>query len=241
MEEIRCCISLIKDGVFYSGNPVANYGDLFTYKTSGDKFADTGYNFVTYIDEDEMCGIVAGNKLYGFTEDAMYTMPVSGGLVRVTAGAVKNGSIKGTGSFMPGNTANVKVKAKTNYRIKSLKLNGKAVSLKKNQTSCDLTLKALVKDQKVAAEFEKYKFKITVKKKGKGKVACAKTYEKGKTAKIKVKAKKGWYIKSINAGGKKIKVKKKAKKKTFKIKKIKKDITVKVVFKKAKKSKKKKK
>lgn len=234
-------ISLMKDGVFYSGNPVANYGDLFTYKTSGDKFADTGYNFVMYIDEDEMRGIVVGNKLYGFTEDAMYTMPVSGGLVRVTAGAVKNGSIKGTGSFMPGNTANVKVKAKTNYRIKSLKLNGKAVSLKKNQTSCDLTLKALVKDQKVAADFEKYKFKITVKKKGKGKVACAKTYEKGKTAKIKVKAKKGWYIKSINAGSKKIKVKKKAKKKTFKIKKIKKDITVKVVFKKAKKRKKKKK
>lgn len=231
-------ISLVKDGVFYSGNPAANYGDLFTYKITGDKFADTGYNFAAYIDDEEMRGIVAGNKLYGFTEDAMYKMPVQGGLVKVTAGAAKNGSISGTGSFMPGNTANVKVKAKANHRIRSLKLNGKAVSLKKNQTSHALTLKALAKDQKVAAEFEKYKFKVTVKKKGKGTVSGAKVYEKGKTAKINVKAKKGWYIKSIKSGGKAVKVKKKAKKKTFSITKIKKDVSVTVVFEKAKKSKK---
>jgi hypothetical protein len=55
---------------------------------------------------------------------------------------------------VPGNTATANVAADPGYRIKSLKLNGKAVEFAGNPTSYTLILKDLVADQLIAAEFE---------------------------------------------------------------------------------------
>lgn len=228
-------IGLIKGGIAYMGSPVLDYGDTFTYDIKKDEFKDTGYNFIDMIEAPEMNGIVVGPNLYGYFEGDTYRINVPSGLVSVSVSKTANGSISGNGGYMPGTTVKSTVKARKNFRIKTLKLNGKKVKLAKNTTSKVLTMKNITEDQYIGAAYEKYKFKVKVKKKGKGKVTGGKTYIKGKTATIKVKAAKGYYIKSIKQGKKKIKVKKNATSKKFKIKKIKKDWKVTVVFAKKKK------
>ena len=99
--------------------------------------------------------------------------------------------------------------------------------IKVSKDYMELTKKGIVNVHMV---FEKNKkVKVTVSKSGKGKVKGAGKYYVGTNVKIKVKAAKGYVIKSIKAG-KKIAVKKKATKKNFTIKKIKKATKVKVVF-----------
>ena len=230
-------LGLTRGGIVYTGMPAAHYGDAFTYSAGKDRFADTGYNYITDIDAAEMRGIAVGGSLYGFEDSKMYRMPVASGLVRVTTSKGKGGSVSGAGSYMPGETVRAAVSSAKNYKIDSLKVNGKAVKLKKNTVNRTVSLPNISADQKVEAKFKKYKAQVTVKTKGKGSVKGAGSYLLGKKVKLRVKAKKGWYIKSVKVGKKKIKLKKNAKKKTVVIKKIKKDTKVKVVFKKIKKKK----
>ena len=150
-------ISLIKGGLLYTGLPAENYGDMFTYRISGDSYADSGYNFINGISDTEIRGIAVGGTYYGFAEGYMYKRSVKSGLIRVKAAKSGHGRVKGTGSYVPGNTAKVKVKADRNYRIKSLKLNGKSIKLGKKQTSYTLKIKNLTKDQKVQATFVRLK------------------------------------------------------------------------------------
>lgn len=75
-------------------------------------------------------------------------------------------------------------------------------------------------------------FTLKVKKNRGGKVTGQTVVPAGSNAKFTVKAKKGYVIKSIKAGSKKIKVKKNTRKKTFVVKKVLKNQTVRVVFKK---------
>jgi len=147
-------ISLVKGGLLFTGQPVEDYGDVFFYTTDGDEFADSGYNFVGNLADGEMRGIAVGGTYYGFADGYVYQFPVESGLVEVAAAASPHGTVTGTGSFVPGNTATANVAADSGYRIKSLRLNGKAVELAGNPTSYALALKDLVEDQLIAAEFE---------------------------------------------------------------------------------------
>jgi len=227
-------ISLTKNGIVYTGVPAVNYGDTFVYDIGKDAFADSGYNFAQDISDTQPSSVAVGGTLFGTSDDTLYKMPIANGLVKVTTAKAKGGSVKGTGSYMPGSKATIKVTAAKFYEIKSLKQGKKTIKLGKNKRIRSFTIDPLTADQKITAKFQKYKVKVTVKKKGKGKVTGAKKYTAGATATIKVKAAKGYVIKSIRVGKKAVKVKKNARSRTFKIKKMAKNYKVTVVFKKAK-------
>lgn len=73
--------------------------------------------------------------------------------------------------------------------------------------------------------------KVKTSKKGKGTVTKTRSYVPGSKAKIKAKAKKGYYVKSIKVGSKTYKYKKKLRTRTVTVRKaITKDVTVKVIF-----------
>jgi hypothetical protein len=222
-------ISLVKDGLFYTGLPMMNYGDMLSYSLASDSFKDSGTNYAKEVSDIGLRGITVDDTFYGFADDMMYRLRVNSGFIKVTAAASRHGKVKGTGSYVPGSTVSATVKADTNYRIKSLKLNGKAVKLKKNQTSYTLTMKDITSEQKITPVFKKYKFGVTVEKTGKGKVTGAGNYLLGRKAKVKIRASKGWYIKSVKVGKKTVRVKNRA---TVRSLKIKKDAVIKVVFRK---------
>ena len=227
-----CLTGLAKGGLVYVGMPVCDYGDTFTYDAAKDKYADTGYNLnqTPYL-VDVVSGYVLGNKINLFDEEGLpMTAKVASGLVKVSETKKGSGTVKGARDYVPGNDATIKVKAGKNSHIKSITAGGKKIKVKKGATAKTFKIAKLLSDKKVKVVFEKNKkVKVTVSKSGKGKVKGAGKYYVGTNVKIKVKAAKGYVIKSIKAG-KKIAVKKKATKKNFTIKKIKKATKVKVVF-----------
>ena len=226
-------ISLVKSGILFTGGAVADYGDTFIYDVSENKFKDTGYNYIEAYDDAQIDAVAIGDTLYGFdrVERSAFTIPVESGFVRITTAATGKGKVTGTGWVAPGNDATVTIKASKNNHIKSIKVGSKSIKVKKNAKSQTVTINQPMTDQKVTATFEKDKqVKVTVKKTGKGKVTGAKKYYVGKNAKITAKAAKGYYIKSFKVGTKNVKIKGKPAKKTYTIKKIKKNTKVKVVF-----------
>ena len=228
-------ISLTKGGIVYTGIPAVDYGDTFKYDVAKDAFEDTGYNFITRLDADEIKGIAVGNQLFGTYDSVLYKMPVASGLISITAPKKTGGSVTGTGTFVPGSSTTIKVKTAKYYEIKSLYKGKTLVKAAKGKRSYSLALNPLTVSQKITANFQKYKVKITVKKKGKGTVTGAKTYTAGTTAKITAKAAKGYVIKSVYVGKKAMKVKKNAKSYTFSLKKLTKGYKVTVNFQKKKK------
>ena len=224
-------IGLVADGIIYLGSPMKDLGDSFIYNVSNDTFTDSGYNFVQKLsDAPIMNAVVLGSKAYGYVEE-LYSMPVKSGLVNVTASKTGTGRITGARGYLPGDTATITVIAGKHNHISNITVNGKAIKVAKNTVKKTIKLAALLKDQKIQVKFAKdKKIKVVVSKKGKGTVKGGGSYYAGKNVKITAKAAKGNYIKSFKVGTKSIKVGKKATKKVYTIKKIKKTTKVKVVF-----------
>ena len=150
-------VGLTAKGILYSGAPVNDYGDTFIYDVKQNKYVDTGYN---YLSDPEVYGpttVVIGKKLYGQTEDGVFTIPVESGLVNVTASKSGKGKIKGLGGYLPGNDAKITIKAAKKYYIKSLKVGGKKVKLSKKPTKKVYTIKKMTSDQKIKVVFAKKK------------------------------------------------------------------------------------
>ena len=225
-------INIVKDGILFTGGAAKDYGDTFIFNFATGKYVDTGYNYISEINDQQARMAAAGSRLYAFNEEGKaYTMPIKSGFVKISGTAKGNGKISGTGWLAPGNDARVTVKAGKNCHIKSIKVGTKAVAVKKNASRQVVTIRKPLKDQTVSVVFAKNKqVKVTVSKKGKGKVTGAGKYYVGKKVKIKVTAAKKYYIKSFKVGKKAIKLKGKTTKKVYTIKKIKKNTKVKVVF-----------
>ena len=69
-------VSATETGLLYTGLPAADYGDTFVYDVASDRFADTGCNFVSTLEDDEIRGIAVGDTIYGFLYRDVYTAPL---------------------------------------------------------------------------------------------------------------------------------------------------------------------
>lgn len=224
-------VSIVKGGLLYTGAPVYDYGDTFRLDGEQKKYIDTGYNFVSDPEDYVIRAIAVGDTLYGSCDEEVFTMPVESGFINISVKKKGNGKIQGAGFLAPGNDAKLTVKAGKNCHIKSIKVGGKAVKVKKNAAKQVVTIRRPTKDQKVDVVFAKNKkVKVTVSKTGKGKVKGAKKYYVGQKVKLTVTASKGSYIRSLKVGKKNVKLKGKPVKKVYTIRKIKKNTAVKVVF-----------
>lgn len=159
-------VSLTGNGLVYTGVPAAGYGDTFLYNAGRDVYTDTGINFITDIDDIEISGIAVGNRIYGFDGENVFTAPVKSPLITVKAARKGKGRVTGAGSYMPGNNATIKIKAKKGSVIKSIKVNGKTIKVKKKAKKKTIVLKQLTKNQNVKVVFKKAK-KAKKTKKGK--------------------------------------------------------------------------
>ena len=224
-------VGLTAKGLIYSGAPVVDHGDTFIYDMAQGKYVDSGYNYLSDPAEYGPRTIVVGNTMYGILDDAVYTIPVESGLMKVTASKTGKGKVYGTGSFLPGNDVKMTVKASKGYHIKSIKVAGKSVKVDSYAQSKTITIPSITKNTKVSVVFKKSKkVAVTVKKSGRGKVKGAGKYYVGTSVKLKASASGGYYIRSFKVGGKKIKVSNKSSRKVYTIKKITKATKVKVVF-----------
>ncbi len=149
-------VSAVKNGLIYFGAPVMDYGDTFVYDAAKDVFTDTGYNFVTRVDNTEITGICVGQKIYGFDGENVYTAkaPVASNLVKVTVKKKGKGSVSGGGAVVPGNDVKITVKAGKGHTIKSIKAGSKKIKVKKNARKASFTIKKVMKDQKVTVVFK---------------------------------------------------------------------------------------
>ena len=162
-------VSAVKNGLVYFGVPAADYGDTFVYNAASDTFADTGYNYVSRVDGDEIYGSCVGGTIYGFTGVGVQTLRVPAGsdLVKVTVKKKGKGTVKGGGVVVPGNNVTIKVKAAKKYKIKYIKVGSKKIKIKKKAKTKTFVIKNVVSDQKVKVVFKKTKVKKTKKTKKK--------------------------------------------------------------------------
>ncbi len=84
-----------------------------------------------------------------------FTMPVKSGFVNISRSVKGKGSISGSTLVPPGNDAKLTIKAKKGSYIKSVKVNGKKIKVKKKATSMKYTLKKLTANAKVSVVFAK--------------------------------------------------------------------------------------
>ena len=152
---------------------------------------------------------------------------------KVLSVTVKNntgGTVSGATSVLWGNNAVLKVAAKKGYVIKSIKVDSKAIAVNKDAINQTVTLEDVVENHTVDVVFAKKVLTVTVKKNKGGTVSGPKKVPRGGNAVYKVKAKKGYVVKSIKVGSKKVDLKKNATKKTVKLKNVSKNQTIKVKF-----------
>ena len=149
-------IGAVKNGLVYFGVPAADYGDTFVYNAAKDTFADTGYNFVSRLESDEIIGICVGGTIYGF--DGAYAhklkVPAGSDLLKVTVKKKGKGTVKGGGTVLPGNNVTIKAKAAKGHTIKSIKVGSKKIKVKKKATTKSFVIKNVLKDQKVTVVFK---------------------------------------------------------------------------------------
>lgn len=143
-------IGICKGGVQYIGRAAAGLGDTFTYDIAGDKFVAGAQQYSTSVSNTGLAGAFTyGDIIYAVSTDgAVSTAKTTSGLLKVTATNSKKGKVTGTGTFAPGAAAKVTVKAKkikkvkktkkkktttvTQYYVKSITVNGKTTTYKKN-------------------------------------------------------------------------------------------------------------
>ncbi len=131
-------VGICKGGLVYIGIPVEDYGDTFVYNVSKDTYIGTDYNYTKDLDDvydlyyrdKQIIGIAVADRIIGSDEEAnVIGIPagkaIKSGLVTVKA-SIKNGTMTGKGTWMPGTTRTVKATAKPGYYVKSLKFAGKS-------------------------------------------------------------------------------------------------------------------
>lgn len=158
----KASVGLASGGLVYCGLPAEDYGDTFLYKVNSDSYKDTGYNFIQKISESECTGAAAGSRLYAWDDEALYSLKISSGLVRVTASVKGGGTVKGAGSYLPGSTVKIRLKAKKGRKIKSVRIsyvNGSGKKVRRTYRpasgSRTVTLKNVTGSASVKAVFGK--------------------------------------------------------------------------------------
>lgn len=226
------CVSAAKNGLIYTGTLAEDYGDTFVYDVSADACQDTGYQFFTDLNDARILrGIAVGDTVYGFDGSKVFTVRASeSALLPIKVEKNTGGTVSGATEVMPGNDAVLKVKAKKGYVIKSIKIDGKTVAVDRNSVKKTITMKSVVEAHAVNVEFGKQTLSITVKHTTGGTISGPKKVQWGGSAAYKVRAKKGYVIKTIKVDGKTIAVKKNAAQKTVVLKNVVKNHTMRVVF-----------
>lgn len=226
------CVSAAKNGLIYTGILAEDYGDTFVYDVSTDAYLDTGYQFFTDLNDARILrGIVVGDSVYGFDGSNVHTARASeSALVPIKVEKNTGGTVSGATEVMPGNDAVLKVKAKKGYVIKTIKVDGKTVAVDRNSVKKTITIKNVTEAHGVKVVFAKQNLSITVKYTKGGTVSGPKKIQSGGSAVYKVKAKKGYVIKSITVDAKTIAVKKNATQKTVVFKNLVENHTMRVAF-----------
>ena len=147
-------IGAVKNGLVYFGVPAADYGDTFVYDAAADAYADTGYNFASSLDSNQIDGISVGSALYGFDGEKVYkAKATANNLVKVTVKKKGKGTVKGAGSYVPGSNVKITVKAAKGHKIKTIKVGSSTMKVIVKGSKYSFTLKNVVKNQKVTVVF----------------------------------------------------------------------------------------
>ena len=204
------CVSAAKNGLIYMGMQAADYGDTFVYNVSADAYQDTGYQYFTDLYFERVTRAIAvGDTVYAFYGGSISTAKAcESALFPIQVKKNAGGTVSGLTEVLPGNDAVLEVKAKKGYVIKSIQVDSKQIAVDKNAAKKTVTIKNVVKAHAVKVVFEKKTFSITLKKNAGGTVSGPKKVQRGGSAAITVKAKKGYVIKSIKVDQKTIAVKK---------------------------------
>lgn len=148
-------IGAVKNGLVYFGVPAADYGDTFVYDAAADAYADTGYNFASSLDSNQIDGISVGSALYGFDGEKVYkAKATANNLVKVTVKKKGKGTVKGAGSYVPGSNVKITVKAAKGHKIKTIKVGSSTMKVIVKGSKYSFTLKNVVKNQKVTVVFK---------------------------------------------------------------------------------------
>lgn len=150
----------------------------------------------------------------------------------VTVAKGAGGTVTGASQVLYGDDAVFEAKVKTGYEIQSISVDGEKLNVKKNTAKKTIRLSNVVENHTVKVLFQKKVLSIKLTKNAGGSLTGPTKPKWGSNASIKVKAKKGYVIQSITVDKKKKRVKKNATKQTITFKKVVKNHTVKVVFRK---------
>ena len=175
-------VGIVKNGLIYVGLPVEKYGDSFIYNAAKDRFEDSGYNLIReysdFIDAPVKESLDDGGIFFEFSfgddevlpyisavaadkavfarrgnEDATYSMPVKSGFVRIKKNRRGRGSVKGPDMLPPGNDARIRIKAGRGRIIKSLRINGKKIKIRKNASKAVYTIRKIRNNANVSVVF----------------------------------------------------------------------------------------
>jgi len=134
--DVSGSVGICRNGLVYMGVPVKDYGDTFTYNADKDTYTATGFNYTKDLDdvyglysaEKEFGGLAVGNRIVGIDDDMNITgvnKAIQSGLLTVKT-SIKNGTMTGKGTYMPGTGCTVKATARPGYYVKSLNFAGKS-------------------------------------------------------------------------------------------------------------------
>lgn len=172
-------VGLSADGVVYTDCMADGLGDTFVYDIKPDQYVTTGYSVGTIAKNRQVSASVLGDKLYivagpDQTADStstdeelfsslIYSVDVKEGRYCVGETTLQDGgSVFGTGMYMPGSNVTITAEPWEDYYLKSLSINGKAVSVKKEGVST--TLSNINSDVNVSAEFGAYVTELILEK-----------------------------------------------------------------------------
>ena len=185
IEYYRAHSGVAKEGIVFAGITCENLGDTFVYNPNTNTYTKSSYSLGNNIDTKLILAESVDKKFYVaysvytmedselFSEsEELYSIPISSVNYTVKGTKSKKGTISGIGSYLPNDTATIKVKAAKKYYVKSIKVGSKKV---KNGYSFRVN-----KNTKVTVKYGRAIDKITLNK-TKAKVK--------KGAKLKLKAK----------------------------------------------------
>lgn len=177
-------VGITADGLIYAGCKADGLADIFSYNLNLDKYIASGYCLDKISDSRKIFASCLGGKLYIISVpelDLLYPGEEDGSdsgsyfsqvyYVEVEDGrccikqpdSTEGGKVSGLGMYMPGSSTKIKVKPDKNYYLKSLKINGKEVNVKK--TGVSVTVSNITSDVDVQAEFGAYVTKLIFDKK----------------------------------------------------------------------------
>ena len=173
-------VGTIDAGLVYAGICVEGLGNTFTYQYEKQCYEKMPVKFVSVTEQSNLFGATIGNQFYIFSgayqntsaseKSQMITSQVTGyenfgkgSIVLVTAISVEHtpyqvlqdkiyeeGYVMGTGSYVPGEFATIKVGANKDYFVKSWAIDGV------QQSEMEVTMKVSKSQNIVSMEFGKY-------------------------------------------------------------------------------------